>query len=98
MRFGHQEDVYFLGVEKYFIFYELGQPVCVPRRYVVCVNYFNNLLSTVVRRLRSVLICSACLENIVSNLVKDSCFILISVCSCVLFAVVVGVSILFLVA
>jgi hypothetical protein len=45
-----------------------------------------------------VLICSACFDKIVSNLVKDSRIILISVCSCVLFAVVVGVSILFLVA
>jgi hypothetical protein len=34
----------------------------------------------------------------VSNLLKDSCIILISVCSCVLFAVIVGVSIVFLVA
>jgi hypothetical protein len=32
MGFGHQEDVYFLGVEKYFcFFYALGQPVCIPR-------------------------------------------------------------------
>jgi hypothetical protein len=30
--------------------------------------------------------------------VKDSCIILIGVCSCVLFAVIVGISILFLVA
>jgi hypothetical protein len=44
------------------------------------------------------LISSACLDKIVSNLVKDSCIILISVCSCVMFAVIVGVSILFLVA
>jgi hypothetical protein len=44
------------------------------------------------------LICSACFYNIVSNLVKDSCIILINVCYCVLFAVIVGVLILFLVA
>jgi hypothetical protein len=43
------------------------------------------------------LICSACLDNIVSNLVKNSCIIWISVCSCVLFAVIVGISILLLV-
>jgi hypothetical protein len=75
----------------------LDQPVCITRRYVVYVNYFTNL-STVVMRLLSVLICSACLEKIVSNLVKDSCIILISVCSCVMLPVIVGVSILFLVA
>jgi hypothetical protein len=46
----------------------------------------------------SVLICSTCLNKIVSKLVKDSRIILISVCSRVLFAVIVGVSILFLVA
>jgi hypothetical protein len=46
----------------------------------------------------SVLICSACLGNIVSKLVKDSCIILISLCSCVLFVVIVGVPIVFLVA
>jgi hypothetical protein len=45
-----------------------------------------------------VLICSACLDKIVSNLVKDSCIILINGCSCVLIAVIVGVSILFPVA
>jgi hypothetical protein len=38
------------------------------------------------------------LDKIVSNLVKDSCIILISVCSFVLFAVIVGVSMVFLVA
>jgi hypothetical protein len=43
MGFGHQEDVYFLGVEKYFyFFYVLDQLVCIPRRYVVYVNYFTN--------------------------------------------------------
>jgi hypothetical protein len=79
--FGHQEDIYFLGFEKYFcFFYALGQPVCIPRRYVVYVNYFTNLLNPVVRTFMSVLICSACLEKIVSNLVKDSCIILIHVC------------------
>jgi hypothetical protein len=99
MGFGHQEDVYFLGVEKYFYFFcALGQPICIPRRYVVYVNYFTNLLSLVVRRFMSMLICSACLDKIVSNLVKDSCTILISVCSCVLFAVIVGISLLFMVA
>jgi hypothetical protein len=45
-----------------------------------------------------VLICPGSLGNIVSNLVKDSYIILISVCSSVLFAVIVGVSIVFLVA
>jgi hypothetical protein len=30
MGFGHQEDVYFLGVEKYF-FYALGQLLCISR-------------------------------------------------------------------
>jgi hypothetical protein len=44
------------------------------------------------------LICSACLDKIVPNLVKDSCIIFISVCSYVLFAVIIGVSILFLIA
>jgi hypothetical protein len=44
MGFEHQEDVYFLGVEKYFyFFYAMGQPICIPRRYVVYVNYFTNL-------------------------------------------------------
>jgi hypothetical protein len=48
MGFGHQEDVYFVGVEKYFyFFYALGQPICIPRCYVVCVYYFTNLLSMV---------------------------------------------------
>jgi hypothetical protein len=84
MGFGQQEDIYFLDVEKYFyFFYALGQPVCIPRRCVVYVNYFTNLLSTVVRRFMSVLISSACLDKIVSNLVKDSCIILISVFLCV---------------
>jgi hypothetical protein len=87
MGFGHQEDVYFLDAEK---FYALDQLVCIPHRYVVYVNYFTNL-STVVRRFKSELICSACLDKIVSNLVKYSCIILISVCSFVLFAVIVGV-------
>jgi hypothetical protein len=96
MGFGHQEDVYFLGVEKHlYFFYALGQPVCIPRCYVVHVNYFANLLSTAVRRFMSVLICSTCLDKIVSNLVKDSCIILISVCSCTLFAVIVGISVIF---
>lgn len=45
----------------------------------------------------SLLIFSACLVKIASNLVKDSCVTLISVCSCVLFGVNVGVSIVFLV-
>jgi hypothetical protein len=44
------------------------------------------------------LIFSACLDQIVSNLVTDSCIILIRVCSSVLFAMIVGVSVLFLVA
>jgi hypothetical protein len=97
--FGHQEDVYFLSVEKYFyFFYAAAQPVCIPRRCVVCVNYFTNLLSTVVRRFMSGLIYSASLDKIVSDLVKDSCIILISVCPCALFAVIAGVSILFRVA
>jgi hypothetical protein len=34
----------------------------------------------------SVLICSACLDKIVSNCMKGSCIIWISLCSCVLFA------------
>jgi hypothetical protein len=46
----------------------------------------------------SVLICSACLDKIVSTIVKDSYIILISACFCVLFVVIFGVSILFLVA
>jgi hypothetical protein len=96
---GHEEDVYFLGVEKYFyFFYVLGQPVCIPRCYVVYLNYFTNLLSTVVRRFISVLICSACLDKIISNLLKDSGIILISVYFSVLFVVIVDVPILFLVA
>jgi hypothetical protein len=86
MGFGHQEDVYFLDVEIYFyFFYALGEPVCIPRRCVVYVNYFTNLLSTAVRRFMSVLICSACLDKIVSNLVKDSCiFWLVHVLLCCL--------------
>jgi hypothetical protein len=93
--FGHQEDVYFLGAEKYFyFFYALDQPVSIPRRYVVYVNHFTNL-STVVRRFIRVLIRSACLDF---QPAKGTCIILISVSSCVLFDVIVGVSILFLVA
>jgi hypothetical protein len=42
-----------------------------------------------------VLICPTCLDKIVSDLVKDSCITLINACSCVLFAVIVAVSILF---
>jgi hypothetical protein len=45
-----------------------------------------------------VLLCSACLDKIISNLAKVSCIILISVFSFVLFAVIVGFSILFLIA
>jgi hypothetical protein len=40
-------------------------------------------------------ICSACLDRTVSNYVMGSCISLISVCSCVQFAVIVGVSVLF---
>jgi hypothetical protein len=49
MGFGHQEDVYFLGVEKYFhFFYALGHPtICFTRCYILCGNYFNSPLSTV---------------------------------------------------
>jgi hypothetical protein len=58
--FGRQEDVYFLGVEKYFnIFYALGQPICNPRRYTV---YMNDFTGMVVMIFMSVLIYSACLE------------------------------------
>jgi hypothetical protein len=99
MGFGHQEDVCFLGAEKYFdFFYALEQAVCIPCRYVVYVNYFTSLLSMVVWRFMSVLICSACLDKIASKVVKDSCIILINACPFVLFAVISGVSILFLVA
>jgi hypothetical protein len=73
-------------------------PFAFHARYVVYVKCFTNLLSTVVRRIVSVLICSACLVKIISNLVKDSCVTLVSECSCVLFAVIDGVSIEFLVA
>jgi hypothetical protein len=39
MGFGHQEDVYFLGVEKnFYLFSALDQPVYIRRRYVVHVN------------------------------------------------------------
>jgi hypothetical protein len=48
MGFGYQEDVYFLGVEKYFdFFYALGQPVYIPRCYIERMNYFTGSLSTV---------------------------------------------------
>jgi hypothetical protein len=91
-------DVYFLGVEKYLhFFYALVLPVCIPR-YVVYMNYFTSFLRMVLRRLMSVFICSICLDKIISNLVKDSCIVLIIVCFCMLFAVIVGGSILFLVA
>jgi hypothetical protein len=46
----------------------------------------------------SVFICSACLDKIVSNHVKDSCISLINVCSCAFFAEICRISILFLVA
>jgi hypothetical protein len=99
MGFSHQEDVCFLDVGKYFcFFYALGQPVCIPRCYVLYVNYFTSLLSTVVRKFMSILIRSAYLDKIISNLAKDSCIILNSVCYCVLFAVIVGVSLLSLLA
>jgi hypothetical protein len=97
MGFGHQEDIYFLDVEKnFYFFYALAQPFCIPRCYVVYLNYFTNLLSRVVRSFMSVLICSTCLDKIVSNFVKGSYIILISVYSCVLFTLIVVVSILFL--
>jgi hypothetical protein len=82
---GQQEDAYFLGVEKY--------PACNPRCYIVCVNYFTSSLSSVVGRFTSVLTCSACLDKIVSNHVKDSCISLINVCSCELFAEIFCVSV-----
>jgi hypothetical protein len=66
MGFGHQEDVYFLGAEKYFcIFYALDQPVFIPRHYVAHANCFTNFLSTVGGDFMSVLICSACLDKII---------------------------------
>jgi hypothetical protein len=95
MGFGHQENACFLGVQEcFYVIYELGQPVCISRRYVVYVNS----LRTLVRRFMSVLIRSACLDKIISNLVKDSYIDLISVCSCMLSTVIVGLSVLFLVA
>jgi hypothetical protein len=46
MGFGHQKDVYFLGVDKYvYFFYALDQAVYIPHRYVVYMNYVTNLLS-----------------------------------------------------
>jgi hypothetical protein len=71
MGFGHQEDVYFLGVEEY-IFHTFGQPVFIPRRCVLFVNYFPNI-NTAVKRFMSVLICSHCLNKIISNLVMELC-------------------------
>jgi hypothetical protein len=47
--------------------------------------YLTHLLSTVVRRFMSVLICSACLDQTFSKLVKDSCIISISIYSCVVY-------------
>jgi hypothetical protein len=77
MGLGPQENVCFLGVEKYSDFLcVFGQPVCIPRRHVVYVNYFTNLLSTVVRTVMSVVICSACLDKIISNCMNDSSYVL----------------------
>lgn len=45
-----------------------------------------------------VLVCSACLHNIISKLVKDPCILVSSVCFCVLFSVIIEVSIPHLVA
>lgn len=61
-------------------------------------NYFTCLLSTVARRFVSVFTSSACLDKIASIRAKVSCTGLISACSCVLLAVIVDVSVLFLVA
>jgi hypothetical protein len=59
MGFGHQDSIYFLGVEKYLdFFYALSQPVCIPCCYIVCVNYFTSSSSTELRRFMSVFICS----------------------------------------
>jgi hypothetical protein len=67
MGFRQEEGVRFLGVEKcFYFFHTLDQPICIPRCYVVYMNYFTNFLSMVVIRLVSVLICSAFLEKIVS--------------------------------
>jgi hypothetical protein len=94
MGFGHQEDVYFLGIEKYFyFFYALGQLVCIPRRCVVHVNYFSNMLSTLTRGFMCVFICSSCFDNIVSNLVKESYIILflcVVCCDCWRFNTISG--------
>jgi hypothetical protein len=71
----------FLLVEQYsYLFYALAQPACIPRSCVLYENYFTNLLSTVVRRFMRVLNCSACLDKIVSKIVKVPSSILISVC------------------
>lgn len=99
IEFGHQEDVYFLDVEKYFgIFQLLGQPICIPQCYVIYVNYFTSLLSKVVRIFMKAFICSVCLVKIVSNRVKNSSISLINMLSFVLFAEIFVVSILFLIA
>jgi hypothetical protein len=68
-----------------------GQHVFIISCYVVYVNYFISLLSTVLRRFMSVLICLACLDKIVSNRVNDSCISLMNMFSCVLFADIFGV-------
>jgi hypothetical protein len=98
MGFGHEEDVCFLGVDKYVYFYTLGQPVCIPRCYVVYVDYCASLFCTVVRRIVSVFICTACFDKIDLNRVKNSCINLINVCSGMLFAEIFVVSVQFLLA
>jgi hypothetical protein len=54
--------------------------------YCVYVNYFNSLLSTVVRRFIGVLTCSACFYRVVSNRAKNPCISFINTLSCILFA------------
>jgi hypothetical protein len=69
MSYGHQEDVHFRGVEKYFCFFHaLNQAGCISLRYVLYVNNFTRFLSAVVRRFISVHISLACLDKIFLNL------------------------------
>jgi hypothetical protein len=86
--FGHQEDVYFLAVEKYFhIVYALSQSLLFYAAILYAWINFTSLLSAVVRRFMSVLICSACFDKIVSNRLKNSCISLICVLLCFLLRV-----------
>jgi hypothetical protein len=97
--FRNQEDVYFLGVEKYFDFsYALGQPVCIPRCYFVYVNCLTLCWILWWGYSWACPFVQLCFGKTVSNLVKGSCINLINMCYCVVFVEIFYISILCLLA